>query len=116
MQPDLAEPLDDLDDIVLGVVLLQCVESRLIKPLDGGGDEDAPRLLETRNEIVTLDEMLNLDSDVVRDMLWAGPLKKSGSPKVTWVAPALTCWRMSASTTSRCTTRKRPSYTGTIGQ
>ena len=38
----------------------------------------------------------------------AGPLRKSGSPNVTWVAPARTCWRTSASTTSGGTTKKRP--------
>ena len=45
-----------------------------------------------------------------------GPLRKSGSPNVTWVAPARTCWRTSASTTSTGTTKKRPPYTGGIGQ
>jgi len=47
---------------------------------------------------------------------WVGPLRKSGSPNETWVAPQATCWRMSAITTSTGTARKRPRYTGTTGQ
>jgi len=47
---------------------------------------------------------------------WLGPLKKSGSPKVMCWAPAATWRRMSSSTTSCCTTRKAPLYTGTMGQ
>ena len=47
---------------------------------------------------------------------WPGPLKKSGSPNVMCSAPAATCRRMSSSTTSGCTTRKTPRYTGTTGQ
>src|SRR5438132_1685318 len=39
---------------------------------------------------------------------WPGPFRKSGSPNVMCDAPASTCWRMSASTTSRGTTKKRP--------
>ena len=37
-----------------------------------------------------------------------GPFRKSGSPKVMWRAPAATCARISASTISRGTTKKRP--------
>ena len=47
---------------------------------------------------------------------WVGPLKKSGSPNEMCSAPAATCCRTSARTTSRGTIRKRPSYTGTMGQ
>ena len=45
-----------------------------------------------------------------------GPLKKSGSPKETCVAPSLTCCAMSSSTTSTGTMRNLPWYTGTTGQ
>src|SRR5207244_1103771 len=47
---------------------------------------------------------------------WPGPFRKSGSPNVMCGAPASTCWRMSASTTSRGTAKKRPPETGGIGQ
>ena len=47
---------------------------------------------------------------------WPGPFRKSGSPKVMWRAPPSRTWvRISSSTISRGTTKKRPPYTGVIG-
>ena len=45
-----------------------------------------------------------------------GPLRKSGSPKSMWRAPVAICARASSSTTSAGTAKKRPPYTGGIGQ
>ncbi len=47
---------------------------------------------------------------------WSGTLRKSGSAKDTWRAPASTSWSISATTAATSTGRTRPSYTTGTGQ
>ena len=80
----------------------------------------AQQVLDLRREVEGHVRELGVERRAPRRARGAGPLRKSGSPNVTWVAPAATCWRTSASTDVRAarrrSARRRRAGSGSAGR
>ena len=110
------------------MVFVKDFQDIIIDRFDGTCDKQAAGVWEGWQILRMFQEMFNLDGHVICQVWpvlveglddWNGmdrPMKKSGFPKVICRAPASICVLISSNTTSRWTTRNRPSYTGTMGQ
>ena len=104
-----------------GVPLVEADEGLVVDGLERRHHEDAARGGELGPQVGVPQHVLDLDRAVEREvgkrsciarttrMACGGALRKSGSPKVMWVAPAATSWSTSASTAAASVMRMRPS-------